>query len=131
MDIETDMNDEGADDSQMPFKEPTRDQLRNAFNANQHDQSQSRDGNNLAVGAGVVPNGVDRRLQFSGEYDGFIGDDSYADLSGDLISIEDTYKEVAHFKKSGQSNDQMKSQASYGEEFKQSHEGLKKSMTVI
>ena len=40
------------------------------------------------------------------EFDGFIGgDDSYNDLSGELISIEDTYKEVSQYKKSGGSND--------------------------
>ena len=43
------------------------------------------------------------------DYDGFIGDyadDSY-DLSGELISIEETYKEMALYRKSGQSNDQL------------------------
>ena len=39
-------------------------------------------------------------------YDGFIGgdyceDDYNEDLSGELISIEDTYKEVSLYKKSG------------------------------
>ena len=51
-------------------------------------------------------------------YDGFIGgdghephpnDDDYNDLSGELISIEDTYKEVSLYKKSGASNDAMRS----------------------
>ena len=45
-------------------------------------------------------------------YDGFIGgdaeDDDYNDLSGELISIEDTYKEVSLYKKSGTSNDAMR-----------------------
>lgn len=47
-------------------------------------------------------------------YDGFIGgngdenDSDYNDLSGELISIEDTYKEVSLYKKSGASNDAMR-----------------------
>ena len=47
-------------------------------------------------------------------YDGFIGgngdedDSDYNDLSGELISIEDTYKEVSLYKKSGASNDGMR-----------------------
>ena len=47
-------------------------------------------------------------------YDGFIGgngdenDSDYNDLSGELISIEDTYKEVGLYKKSGASNDNMR-----------------------
>ena len=43
-------------------------------------------------------------------YDGFIGgdcDDSYNDLSGEMISIEDTYKEVSLYKKSGGSKESM------------------------
>ena len=48
-------------------------------------------------------------------FDGFIGgngdenDSDYNDLSGELISIEDTYKEVSLYKKSGASNDAMRS----------------------
>ena len=47
-------------------------------------------------------------------YDGFIGgngdenDSDYNDLSGELISIEDTYKEVSLYKKSGASNEAMR-----------------------
>ena len=47
-------------------------------------------------------------------FDGFIGgngdenDSDYNDLSGELISIEDTYKEVSLYKKSGASNDAMR-----------------------
>lgn len=44
-------------------------------------------------------------------YDGFIGgdcDDSYNDLSGEIISIEDTYKEVSQYRKSGGSKDSMR-----------------------
>ena len=47
-------------------------------------------------------------------YDGYIGgngdenDSDYNDLSGELISIEDTYKEVSLYKKSGASNDAMR-----------------------
>lgn len=97
-------------------------------------------------------------------YDGFIGgngdenDSDYNDLSGELISIEDTYKEVSLYKKSGASNDAMRasgvSASSNGngsnsagtfatasmvhgqnyEELKQSQQisdGMKRSMTVI
>ncbi len=47
-------------------------------------------------------------------YDGFIGgngdenDSDYNNLSGELISIEETYKEVSLYKKSGASNDAMR-----------------------
>lgn len=47
-------------------------------------------------------------------YDGFIGgngdenDSDYNNLSGELISIEETYKEVNLYKKSGASNDAMR-----------------------
>ena len=93
-------------------------------------------------------------------YDGFIGgdaeDDDYNDLSGELISIEDTYKEVSLYKKSGTSNEAIRASnnrnggvvsnsavafATAGnihgqnyEELKQSQqisEGMKRSMTVI
>ena len=53
-------------------------------------------------------------------YDGFIGgngheeDDEYNDLSGELISIEDTYKEVSLYKKSGASNDALRSSGGPG-----------------
>ena len=43
-------------------------------------------------------------------YDGFIGgdcDDSYNDLSGEIISIEDTYKEMSQYKKSVGSKESM------------------------
>ena len=95
-------------------------------------------------------------------FDGFIGgngdenDSDYNDLSGELISIEDTYKEVSLYKKSGASNDAMRNSGNghnpigsnsagafataaniHGqnyEELKQSQqisEGMKRSMTVI
>jgi len=96
-------------------------------------------------------------------YDGFIGgngdedDSDFNDLSGELISIEDTYKEVNLYKKSGASNDAMRASGvgsnggsgsnsagtfathgnqhgQYFEELKQSQhisEGMKRSMTVI
>ena len=47
-------------------------------------------------------------------FDGYIGgngdenDSDYNDLSGELISIEDTYKEVSLYKRSGASNDAMR-----------------------
>ena len=46
------------------------------------------------------------------EFDGFIGDSNYDndddyDLSGELISIEETYKEMALYRKSGASNDAL------------------------
>ena len=53
-----------------------------------------------------------QRLRGSLEFDGFIGDSRYDneddyDLSGELISIEETYKEMAMYRKSATSNDQL------------------------
>ena len=62
------------------------------------------------IGSGGVGSGLGGKagLQSQFEFDGFIGgDDSYNDLSGELISIEDTYKEVSLYKKSGGNNDMM------------------------
>lgn len=63
----------------------------------------------------IDPSTVSRppRMRGSLEFDGYIGegyggnnDDDY-DLSGELISIEETYKEMALYRKSGASNDQL------------------------
>jgi hypothetical protein len=54
-----------------------------------------------------------QKIRGSLEFDGYIGegyggnnDDDY-DLSGELISIEETYKEMALYRKSGSTNDQL------------------------
>ena len=98
------------------------------------------------VGSGLGGNKAGLQSQF--EFDGFIGgDDSYNDLSGELISIEDTYKEVSQYRKSGGNNDMLTNAAASAsspniraqnnatyEEMKASQhnsEVMKRSMTVI